>query len=567
MKLPSSLYFQTIAMLSLYLALVCALAFFSFNAKFGIGLETIVNSPLGDRLDTIAEAIAAQLRSTPRLEWDQILKHFGKAYGATFYLFSPWQEQIAGQPVTLPKEVAERLMMPPPFSPHPVRIGFFGFGRKPFDGPSPPPIAIETQSLPPDFHPGFPKDLPPHLREPPGMEVFFRTGPAPDSPSGMSVLAHDDRPFQNPHFHHFNEKGPLPLIHPFGMHTAISQPHGRFVVRSEKPNLVWLGTYILIADPNAQVPHMPAIVLASCEHIWETGLLFDFGFVAIVLGCILFFTFLFWYPFIHRITHALAGLTKVTERIAEGHFDARLRIKSRDEIGRLSEAVNSMAARLESFVFGQKRFLGAISHELRTPIARLQMALELLEGTSSEEQKAHIEDIREEVEEMKNLVDELLAFSKAGLRGKTPSLESVDLKQIFSEIIPNLSARQSVNCQIEDGINVVADPLLLERSLSNILRNSVRYGGDEEPISIKAGRSGSEVTILIKDGGPGVPEDSLEHLGEPFYRPEESRTRASGGVGLGLAIVKSCVEACHGAVSFRNGATGGFEVELRLKSA
>jgi len=286
-----------------------------------------------------------------------------------------------------------------------------------------------------------------------------------------------------------------------------------------------------------------------------------------VLGAILLISFLFWCPFVYRITRTLSELTKMTEQIAEGQFDSRIKVKSRDEIGRLSDAVNSMAAKLESFVFGQKRFLGAISHELRTPIARLQMALELLETSATEDQKGLVGDIREEVEEMKSLVGELLAFSKAGMQGAKASLELVNLEEMMAEMLPGLCAKESIECDLQEGIKVLADPLLLERSLSNVLRNSLRYGGDFGPIRVKAVQIGSEVAIVIADDGPGVPEEALQHLGEPFYRPEESRSRQSGGVGLGLAIVKSCVEACQGVVAFRNRVAGGFEVELRLKAA
>jgi two-component system, OmpR family, sensor histidine kinase CpxA len=530
MKVRSSLYVQTLTMLSLYLALLVAAAFLAFNAKFGIGLEAIVNSPLGDRVNTIADAIGGQLRAAPRSDWNQILKGFSKNYNASFYLFDPVQGQLAGDQIELPKALSERLMMPPP-GPPPGGFGFAVFrtgqmrGPVRFDGP-----------------PG-----PDHFPPPPFAE---RTQMLPGGPPELHVATSDFG-----HHPHFFAMAPHML------------PKFKFVVRTDKPSRVWLCTMIAISDPFGEGHEFPAMLLASCENIWETGLLFDFGFVASILGAILLLSFLFWVPFVYRITHALSELTKVTEKIADGQFDSRLKIKSRDEIGRLSDAVNSMATKLESFVFGQKRFLGAISHELRTPIARLQMALELLEASSTQDQKSLLGDIREEVEEMKSLVGELLAFSKAGMQGAKPSLELVNLKEIMAEVLPGLGAEKSIECDLQEGITVLADPLLLGRSLSNVLRNSLRYGGEFGPIRVKAVQIGSEVAIVIADDGPGVPEEALQHLGEPFYRPEESRSRQSGGVGLGLAIVKSCVEACQGVVAFRNRVAGGFEVELRLKAA
>jgi two-component system sensor histidine kinase CpxA len=120
---------------------------------------------------------------------------------------------------------------------------------------------------------------------------------------------------------------------------------------------------------------------------------------------------------------------------------------------------------------------------------------------------------------------------------------------------------------VSEQIEVTADPLLLSRAFSNVLRNSVRYAGDSGPITISAVEHINQFSILISDCGPGVPEEALKRLAEPFFRPEASRSRSSGGVGLGLAIVKSCIEACDGALYFRNRAHGGFEVEIRLNRA
>jgi two-component system sensor histidine kinase CpxA len=114
---------------------------------------------------------------------------------------------------------------------------------------------------------------------------------------------------------------------------------------------------------------------------------------------------------------------------------------------------------------------------------------------------------------------------------------------------------------------VKADPLLLERAISNVLRNSIRYAGHAGPIDATAHAEGPWVSLTIKDCGPGVKEDMLKNLAEPFFRPEPSRNRDSGGVGLGLAIVKSCIEACQGSFTVRNGQERGLEVVLKLKGS
>jgi two-component system sensor histidine kinase CpxA len=109
---------------------------------------------------------------------------------------------------------------------------------------------------------------------------------------------------------------------------------------------------------------------------------------------------------------------------------------------------------------------------------------------------------------------------------------------------------------------------MLERALANLLRNAVRYSGDEAlPIEIDTALQGKRIILCVRDRGPGVPESALARLGEPFFRPELSRSRAMGGVGLGLAIVRRCVAACDGTVIFRNRPGGGFEAQLELHSA
>jgi len=226
-----------------------------------------------------------------------------------------------------------------------------------------------------------------------------------------------------------------------------------------------------------------------------------------------------------------------------------------------------MADRIEAFLKSQKRLLGDISHELCSPIARLQVALELLEDSSSADQQDMIKDIKEEVTEINNLVNELLAFSKAELKGTAQNLVPVPLKPLLQNLVARLGISKNVSISASDDALPLADYMLLERAIGNMLRNSVRYAGEESIISLSAHCCGPEVVITIADQGPGVAEESLKHLGEPFYRPESSRSRSLGGAGLGLAIVKSCVAACQGSMAIRNREPHGLEIEIRLPAA
>src|SRR6202000_411277 len=118
---------------------------------------------------------------------------------------------------------------------------------------------------------------------------------------------------------------------------------------------------------------------------------------------------------VRGITRSISRMTRATEKIAEGNFDVRTQVRRQDELGFLSEAINRMAERLPGVVSGQKRFLGDIAHELCSPIARIQVALGILEQRADEKQKAYLQDLREEVEQMSGLVNELLSFTKASM--------------------------------------------------------------------------------------------------------------------------------------------------------
>ena len=238
-----------------------------------------------------------------------------------------------------------------------------------------------------------------------------------------------------------------------------------------------------------------------------------------------------------------------------------------DEIGRLAKAINHMTARLSAFVKGQKRFLGDVAHELGSPIARIQFGLGALEQRIGRENRQRVIDVMEDVDHMSRLVNELLAFSRAEMKSKTVELESIDLLPVVQTAIKREnSPAASIVVRIKPGIRVVASSELLTRALANLLRNAVKYAANAGPIVVTAQKRNNGVDIEVRDMGCGVPEALLDQLFEPFFRPEASRDRDTGGVGLGLAIVKTCVETCKGTVTASNVQPRGFAVTIHLKS-
>jgi two-component system sensor histidine kinase CpxA len=530
-----SLALKFLYLLIAYLTILVVLPLLSFNAQFGIGWDALLQSPTGSHVDSVADAINEQLQASPSTSWNGILKNFGGIYQVKYYLFDGNGEQLGGDPIILPPTLAQKIHMMPPFQKH----------------RQPPPGALF-------------RELPPHWR-PPDIEQERRPGTASGPNKEFQVRPEFGPDFgsnRSPDFgppHDFRDRPPEPVNNEF------LKAHGRFLVHTNNPDIFWIGTRMMLFSPERGHP-IPATLLAESDNIWQSSLLVDLKAALLVPLVILLLSLCFWLPFIYQITAALTELTRATESIAEGHFDTKINSNRHDEIGRLAEAVNSMADRINTFLTGQKRLMGDISHELCSPIARLQMALELLESSSTPEQQSLLQDIREEVVEMNNLVNELLAFSKAELKGPMKNLVAVPLKPLFENLIVRLSLTEVVALQVADNLAPLADHMLLERAVGNMLRNSVRYGGGER-ISLTALRQGDEVVITIADQGPGVPAESLKHLGEPFFRPEASRSRSFGGAGLGLAIVKSCVTACQGTMVIRNRAPHGLEIEIRLKAA
>jgi two-component system sensor histidine kinase CpxA len=223
-----------------------------------------------------------------------------------------------------------------------------------------------------------------------------------------------------------------------------------------------------------------------------------------------------------------------------------------------------MARRLDGFVTGQKRFLGDTAHELLSPLARLEVALSILEQRAREGDRATVDRALGEVRRIASLVHELLAFSKSSLAGQDTPPEPVDLEPLVREILTEESGALTTQISIPAGCRVLAIPHLLRRAIGNVIRNAARYAGNDGPVTIAANPSGASVALTIRDSGPGVPDDALPKLFDPFFRPDTSRTAVTGGTGLGLAIVKSCVEACGGSVRAENLRPKGFAIEIAL---
>ncbi|HYE33619.1 MAG TPA: HAMP domain-containing sensor histidine kinase [Methylomirabilota bacterium] len=340
----------------------------------------------------------------------------------------------------------------------------------------------------------------------------------------------------------------------------------RFLERTEDPKQYWIGLRLRGERREGQRPTPPMVALLRSESIQMGGLVVDFKTWGWVGAGALVLSALFWAPFAFSMTRAVAQMTAATARIAEGDFNTKTPAARRDELGELAAAINKMAERLAGFVSGQKRFLGDIAHELCSPLARIQMAVGILEERGGQENAALIQDLREEVQEMSALVNELLSFSKASLGAHKPKLDPVSLQEIVSRAITREDIELPVQNTVPADVKALGNPDLLVRAVANVLRNSARHANGAGPVQISATEENGQIQLRIRDHGPGVPDSELPRLFDPFYRVDTSRARETGGVGLGLAIVKTCVEACDGAVTCQN-ARPGLEVVFTLRLA
>lgn len=339
----------------------------------------------------------------------------------------------------------------------------------------------------------------------------------------------------------------------------------RFFLRTANPTTYWVGNRLPPSRGRPRPEPRPAFLIASSPSITGGGFFFDPRPWALAAIGALGLSALWWFPFVGHLTRRIGAMSRATAQIAEGQFDTRIHDRSRDEVGRLAADINRMAGRLDGFVQGQKRFLGSVAHELCSPIARLQLALELLERHLGPEGKSALDRVRDETAEIRDLVNELLAFSKSSLQQAAPERTRVDLATIAREIAARDGTPSTVVIAHQPAF-ALASEKLVRRALSNIVRNAVTHAPGS-PITITVTSGPGAATVSVEDRGPGVHSEDLPKLFDPFFRPDNSRSRDTGGAGLGLAIVKSCAEACGGTASASLAHPTGLAVTLRFQPA
>ncbi len=278
------------------------------------------------------------------------------------------------------------------------------------------------------------------------------------------------------------------------------------------------------------------------------------------------------------LTAPVRRLRAATQRLAEGDLKARAGVpnaRSHDEMSELLRDFDRMAERLENLVNAQSHLLNDISHELRSPLARLNVALELARQRSGPEAHSALERIDLEANRLNELIGRLLTIARLE-SGAELRLSPVHLGEIVDEIARDAAFEAqyrhcAVDCMITDECTVLGEPSLLHSAIENVVRNATRYTAEGTDVQVRLaqenGPAGPEAVVRVTDSGPGVPVDALKKLFRPFYRIDDARGRGTGGVGLGLAITDRAVHLHGGSVRAVNRTQGGLEVEIRLPLA
>lgn len=284
------------------------------------------------------------------------------------------------------------------------------------------------------------------------------------------------------------------------------------------------------------------------------------GFFLVAIGLLAVAIGLGAYPLVRRLTGRLERLQTQVDALGGGDLTARVTVEGRDEIAALAQSFNSAVARIEKLVAAQKDILASASHELRSPLTRIRMAIELLAGDNN----APIHDkVAADIAELDDLIEELLLASRLDTADELTAPEPVDLLGLVAEEARHYDANVA-----GDAVEVIGDGRLLRRLARNLFENAARYG-DGAPIEAEVAAGNSHAVLRVMDRGPGVPADERERIFEPFYRRPGMREGIDKGVGLGLALVRRIAERHGGAATCRPRDGGGtiFEVTLSRHTA
>lgn len=274
------------------------------------------------------------------------------------------------------------------------------------------------------------------------------------------------------------------------------------------------------------------------------------------------------------LTKPILHLREASMQIAEGNLGARVESKLErrgDEFGDLARDFNAMAGRIETLLSSQRQLISDVSHEFRSPLTRINLALDLVRRRLGEADE--FDRISTDLEKLNEMIGRLLTVARLESGAAPIASERVDLGAVVTEIVEDAKLEAAgrpctMVCDCEGDFAVLGDENLLRSAIENIVRNAIYYTHPDSEIRValtQAVEAGSrEVQLRVSDRGPGVPASDLENIFKPFHRVADARDRQSGGAGLGLAIASRVVALHHGSLHAANREGGGLEITLQL---
>jgi len=274
----------------------------------------------------------------------------------------------------------------------------------------------------------------------------------------------------------------------------------------------------------------------------------------------------------HYLSKPIERLRNATNEMARGNLDIRVGNtigNRRDEIADLVRDFDSMAGELRNQIVSERNLLSGVSHELRSPIARMRLALALARSSDAHERAEMLDRIEQDTIQLDSMLDRILTVARLESGQYKPKFESLPLNDVVDEVLDDArfeaaATDATVNYTDDAIVSVNGDPGLLRSAIENVVRNAIFYSGEGGIVDVRLRVADGQAVLTVCDNGKGVPEEALPLLFKPFYRVDDSRGTTTGGMGLGLAIVRNAMAAHGGTVTARNVSPHGLEVELRL---
>lgn len=282
------------------------------------------------------------------------------------------------------------------------------------------------------------------------------------------------------------------------------------------------------------------------------------------------------YLLARSMTRPVTRLRQAAQGLAAGDLTARTGAPAggpRGEMVELMRDFDRMAERLETLVESQSRLLKDVSHELRSPLARLSVALGLARQRATPEIEGQLNRIELEADRLNQLIQRLLTISRLESGADGIHKQSLSLRELVEQVAHDAEYESAGRpCEVvapgQDEFTVEADADLLRSAIENVVRNATRYTAEGTAVKVRldreAGANGDEIVVRVSDSGPGVPDEALARIFEPFYRLDDARNRQTDGAGLGLSIADRAIRLHGGQLRASNREEGGLEVEIRI---